>query len=38
LADQASLVAALGDSSEDVEELEQILAIASDWRQQLNWS
>jgi hypothetical protein len=36
LADQASLVAALGDSSEDVEELEQILAVASDRRQRLS--
>ena len=36
LADQASLVAALGDSSEDAENLEQILAIASDWRQRLS--
>jgi hypothetical protein len=36
LADQASLVAALGDSSDDAENLEQILAIASDWRQRLS--
>ena len=35
LADQTALVAALGDSSEDAENLEQILAAAADWRQRL---
>src|SRR5690348_2795207 len=36
LADQASLVATLGNSPEDGENLEQILAVASDWRQRLS--
>jgi hypothetical protein len=35
LADQAALVVGMQDSSEDAENIEQILAIASNWRERL---
>jgi site-specific DNA recombinase len=36
LADQAALILSIQDSSEDVEDLEQILAIAADWHKRLS--